>query len=46
MSTTTMEDEKTIFINGVEVIKIQGTRNYHLWMASLQRALEVPDPEL
>lgn len=46
MSIVAMADEKTIIINGVRVVKLQGTCNYGLWLATLQRALEVPDPEL
>ncbi|GLI79361.1 hypothetical protein PoHVEF18_007692 [Penicillium ochrochloron] len=41
-----MADEETISINGVKVVKLRGSSNYHLWLASLQRALEVPDPKL
>lgn len=39
-----MANEETIIINGVKV-KLRGTCNYRSWIASLQRALEIPDPE-
>jgi hypothetical protein len=45
MSTAAMADEETIIINGVGVVKLKGTCNYSSWLASLQRALEVPDPD-
>lgn len=44
-STMAMADEEIIVVNGVEVIKPQGTCNYGSWLATLRRALEVPDPK-
>lgn len=41
-----MADEETIIINGLKVTKLRGTCNYRSWIASLQRALEIPDPEM
>lgn len=40
-----MADEETIIINGVGVVMLKGTCNYSSRLASLQRALEVPDPD-